>query len=162
MMELRDTLPDYSLLWGMVADCRDDFFGDNHGVNSPEEFVTWLNNTVYAPLFGFVDGQLATFTYLCGCEVGEKASIHCLVSPAYRKPSVSLTLGRMCFDLYFDILGLHKLEGVVAEYNRTARAMCRRLGFTQDGILREHMVRDGERVNCVLYSLLRSEHNGQR
>ena len=151
---------DASALGEMVKDCRHEFFGDGKGIDSKLDFVEWFYRVASFPILGYVNGELATITYLCGYN-GHRAAIHCLVSPKFRSPSISVKLGKMCFDKYFSELPIRKLEGVVAEYNRPARIMCRRLGFKQDGILREHIKYNGEWRNCVLYSLLRSEIDGQ-
>lgn len=64
---------------------------------------------------------------------------------------------RALVRLGFDRLGLNRIEIRVAPANRRSRAVPRRLGFTQEGVLRE-----SERVNAgyhssVVYGLLRTD-----
>jgi RimJ/RimL family protein N-acetyltransferase len=45
----------------------------------------------------------------------------------------------------------------VFSYNESAIALYEALGFTREGVYREHLERDGRRHDMYLYGLLRSE-----
>jgi RimJ/RimL family protein N-acetyltransferase len=58
----------------------------------------------------------------------------------------------------FETLGMNRVEFLTDVRNSTSRAAITRLGATQEGVLRQHMVmRDGWIRDSALYSLTRSE-----
>jgi RimJ/RimL family protein N-acetyltransferase len=57
----------------------------------------------------------------------------------------------------FQELNLHRIWLDVFGYNDRAQDLYRRLGFTEEGRLREHMARDGRRHDVILMGLLRPE-----
>jgi RimJ/RimL family protein N-acetyltransferase len=57
----------------------------------------------------------------------------------------------------FNELNLHRVCLTVFSYNAAAIALYERLGFTREGVYREHIERDGRRYDMVLYGLLRRE-----
>ncbi|MBW3622263.1 MAG: GNAT family N-acetyltransferase [Armatimonadetes bacterium] len=61
----------------------------------------------------------------------------------------------------FEELGLHRLEVAVDWDNLKSRAIPERLGFRQEGILREKICYGSEFGDCVLYALLAREWASQ-
>lgn len=57
----------------------------------------------------------------------------------------------------FHELNLHRVFLTVFAYNQAAIALYEQLGFRQEGVYREHLQRDGERHDMLLYGLLRHE-----
>lgn len=57
----------------------------------------------------------------------------------------------------FRELGLNRLEAVVDPRNAASVKVVRRLGFTPEGLLREHHVIRGETVDSTIHGLLRRE-----
>lgn len=57
----------------------------------------------------------------------------------------------------FHELNLHRVCLTVFSYNTTAIALYERLGFVREGVYREHIERDGQRHDMILYGLLRRE-----
>lgn len=57
----------------------------------------------------------------------------------------------------FDELNLHRVCLTVFSYNEAARTLYERLGFRPEGVYREHLMRDGQRHDMLLYGLLRNE-----
>jgi len=57
----------------------------------------------------------------------------------------------------FQELNLHRIWLDVFGYNDRAQELYRRLGFSEEGRLREHLARDGRRYDVVLMGLLRTE-----
>ncbi|WP_374689719.1 GNAT family N-acetyltransferase [Promineifilum sp.] len=57
----------------------------------------------------------------------------------------------------FHELNLHRVCLTVFGYNAAAIALYERLGFTREGVYREHIERDGRRYDMLLYGLLRRE-----
>jgi ribosomal-protein-alanine N-acetyltransferase len=60
-------------------------------------------------------------------------------------------------DKVFRETDLHKLMAYVSQKNVPSRRLAERVGFRKEGLLREHYVIRGKRVNEVIYGLLRSE-----
>jgi RimJ/RimL family protein N-acetyltransferase len=62
----------------------------------------------------------------------------------------------------FDELNLHRLCLTVFAYNEGAIALYESLGFTREGVYREHLHRDGQHHDMILYGILRREWQEQR
>ncbi len=65
---------------------------------------------------------------------------------------------RLLLRYGFDELNLHRIWLDTFGYNERAIAMYRRLGFVEEGRLREHLERDGRRYDVVLMGMLRDEY----
>ncbi|RZS41038.1 RimJ/RimL family protein N-acetyltransferase [Herbihabitans rhizosphaerae] len=57
----------------------------------------------------------------------------------------------------FRELGLHRITGAAGPDNAASIATLKRLGFTEEGLLREHVHTNGEWRDSVLYSVLEQE-----
>ncbi|MFL5798055.1 MAG: GNAT family N-acetyltransferase [Actinomycetota bacterium] len=93
------------------------------------------------------------------------------VQPLHRTAMLGISLGRtgewgrgygtdaskVTIRYGFQELNLHRIWLDVFGYNDRAAALYRRLGFTEEGRLREHLERDGRHHDVVLMGLLRSE-----
>ena len=61
----------------------------------------------------------------------------------------------------FHELNLHRVQLSVFSYNQRANTLYQKLGFTREGVFREHLERDGQRFDMYLFGLLRSEWEGR-
>jgi ribosomal-protein-alanine N-acetyltransferase len=52
---------------------------------------------------------------------------------------------------------LHRLEAVIEEGNESSVKLAERLGFKREGLMRESEIKNGKRINLMLYSLLTSD-----
>ena len=57
----------------------------------------------------------------------------------------------------FHELNLHRVQLTVFGYNERAISLYRKLGFVQEGVLREYLSRDGRRYDMLVLGLLRHE-----
>lgn len=67
---------------------------------------------------------------------------------------------RICstaLDFAFSELKLHKAAGQVLDFNRASIRLHQRLGFTQEGILREHSLINGVHHNLLCFGILSNE-----
>lgn len=63
----------------------------------------------------------------------------------------------LLLDFAFDELNLHRVHLTVFSYNARAIHLYEQLGFQREGIHREHIQRDGQRHDMLLYGILRRE-----
>jgi RimJ/RimL family protein N-acetyltransferase len=64
---------------------------------------------------------------------------------------------QLALDFAFRELNLHRVCLTVFSYNPAASKLYESLGFTREGTYREHLQRDGQRYDMILYGLLRQE-----
>jgi RimJ/RimL family protein N-acetyltransferase len=67
-------------------------------------------------------------------------------------------VSRAVLDYGFVRMGLHKVAEETVAANVPARLLLERLGFRQEGLLREHARLAGEWVDIVWYGLLADRH----
>lgn len=129
---------------------------------SKEEHVAWFekiqtDTKSEAKVFYF-DGKpygvvnIHEINYLNGtCEwsfyIGEKNA----------PPGIGAILGCLAVDYIFNDLCLRKLCAEVMEFNYKSLHFHRKLGFQQEGILEEHVKKQGEFVDVYLLRLFKSE-----
>jgi UDP-4-amino-4,6-dideoxy-N-acetyl-beta-L-altrosamine N-acetyltransferase len=65
-------------------------------------------------------------------------------------------------DYAFGAAGLEKLNCEVLEINPAVIKMHQKFGFMVEGVRREHIIRDGKRVNVVLLGISKREWQTQR
>ena len=59
----------------------------------------------------------------------------------------------------FEELEINKIMAQTGEYNDASIALLKKLGFKQDGRLRQHHELDGEMYDDLLFSILAEEFN---
>jgi len=69
---------------------------------------------------------------------------------------------RLMLNFGFDILNLHKIELEVYAFNPRALRVYRKVGFVEEGIRRDALLWEGERVDAIMMGLLRTEYRAQR
>ena len=69
---------------------------------------------------------------------------------------------RVALRFAFSELNLHRVCLTVFSYNEPAIALYERLGFVREGAYREHIERDGQHYDMILYGLLRREWESNR
>jgi [ribosomal protein S5]-alanine N-acetyltransferase len=62
-------------------------------------------------------------------------------------------------DFGFDEMGLHRIEGCPLAENARSRRVLEKLGFTQEGVLRQRLHYRGKFLDHVYYGLLKDEWN---
>lgn len=85
------------------------------------------------------------------------AEISYMVGERHHGRGIGTRAVALLVDLVFEGTDLHRLFALVAAENHPSRRLLARLGFVEEGVLREHF-RIGERlVDEVVYGLLRRE-----
>lgn len=64
---------------------------------------------------------------------------------------------KVLIDYAFEILQMNRVEIRCAEDNYKSRAIPQRLGFIQEGIIRDDELIDGEYLNSVVYGMLKKD-----
>lgn len=88
---------------------------------------------------------------------GKKASFGYWLSPEFEGRGIVIRCVNELIQYAFDILDLNRIEISCAEDNVRSRALPEKLGFVQEGILRDHYYLNGDIHNLVVYSLLKSD-----
>jgi UDP-4-amino-4,6-dideoxy-N-acetyl-beta-L-altrosamine N-acetyltransferase len=68
----------------------------------------------------------------------------------------------MVLQYAFEHLNLHKLYCEVLEDNTIALSLYKKFGFKEEGVLREHIFKNGTYVNVVVLSMLEEEYFKQK
>jgi ribosomal-protein-alanine N-acetyltransferase len=71
----------------------------------------------------------------------------------YMKEAVKAIL-----DFGFNNMGLNRVEAMIGPFNEPSLRLIKSLGFTQEGVMREHYCKDGEIQDSIVFSLLRREY----
>ncbi len=69
---------------------------------------------------------------------------------------------RLIVDFAFHVLGTHRLEARAALRNGRGNGALRKLGAVQEGVLRRSFLRNGERLDQALWTILAEEWRGVR
>src|SRR2546425_5336945 len=77
--------------------------------------------------------------------------------PVYRERGYGSDAIREFLRFLFDAVGLHRVWLATYEYNARARRVYEKLGFVQEGIMREADYVDGRWVDSVVYGILEDE-----
>ena len=89
--------------------------------------------------------------------MNRKAEIGYWVSAAFQGKGIVTRAARALVDYTFDDLGLNRMEIRCAEGNKKSRAIAERLGFRQEGILRQSALLYDHYVDMVIYGMLKEE-----
>lgn len=85
----------------------------------------------------------------------------------YRNPEEEIIhtgtkLGRILLTLAFDIAGLHTLKLEVIEDNERAIHLYKKMGFVEEGRLREFVFRDGKWKDVIIMGMTEEEYRRKR
>lgn len=80
-----------------------------------------------------------------------------VIIPAEQRNGYATEAADLCLTHAFDDRGLHKVWARVNEGNEASIHMLEKLGFQQEGVLREQEYANGEFVDVYRYGLLASE-----
>jgi len=80
-----------------------------------------------------------------------------LISRAWRGRGLASEAVKLALTYAFDELGLHRVYARLAEENLPSLNLFKRLGFTEEGRLREAMRRGGSYLDLIVVGLLENE-----
>ena len=108
------------------------------------------------------DQSLTAFAIIAGVRSPHRNMELVRVLCADTGKGVGRAVLREVIDLAFDEIGAHRLWLDVFTDNDRARHVYRILGFIEEGVLREAVLRDGRWRSLVVMSMLESEHHTAR
>ncbi|MGB9807583.1 MAG: UDP-4-amino-4,6-dideoxy-N-acetyl-beta-L-altrosamine N-acetyltransferase [Thermosulfidibacteraceae bacterium] len=79
-------------------------------------------------------------------------------NPFEKMPNVGTMLGRALLKLAFEIINLHTLKLEVLEGNDRAIGLYRKLGFKEEGRLREFVFKDGRWFDVIVMGMTEEEY----
>jgi ribosomal-protein-serine acetyltransferase len=91
---------------------------------------------------------------------GKNTSFGYWLSPDYEGKGIIIRSVKSFINIAFNELELNRIEISCAESNVKSRALPEKLGFIQEGILRDHYFINGNVHNLVIYSLLKRDMEG--
>nr|WP_121273619.1 GNAT family protein [Pedobacter schmidteae] len=135
------------------------------GMQSPGDFMAYIKNceALYA------DGKEVSFViFLDELLVGriglhylnlqnKSAAIGYWITEAAQGKGVMIRACRALIAFGFRKLGLRRIEIKAATANLKSRAVAEKLGFLQEGVLRQAELVNGEFLDLVLYAMLDNE-----
>jgi RimJ/RimL family protein N-acetyltransferase len=95
---------------------------------------------------------------LDGIQIGQshRAEIgYWLAKPYWGRGITTAVVQRVCQHA-FDELGLAKITAHVFAFNAASARVLQKCGFVQEGLLREHYLKDGKLIDAWLFALLKS------
>jgi len=164
MIALRDLRPDDEpviLRWRNLPDVARYMYSD-HQI-TPEEHGKWFSSIPDDPKRRYwvivCDGEDVGLINLYDIDV---ANSRCfwgfyLASPSMRGKGVGSFAWHSVLRHVFDDLGLNKLCSEVLGFNEQGIKLHARFGFQQEGLFRQHVVKDGEPMDVVRLAILREE-----
>lgn len=133
----------------------------------PQEHASWLaslggnhRQKVFVILH---HGAVAGVVSLNGIDtVHRTADWAFYLDPALQGKGLGSRVEFWLLDHAFNEAGLEKLNCEVLASNPTVVKLHRRFGFTQEGVRRQNILKDGERMDVVLLGITRDEWLAQR
>lgn len=87
-----------------------------------------------------------------------RAELGYVVARSHWRQGIALEAVRAVLAHAFGPLGLNRVEALVYAEHTASRALLARLGFTQEGVLRQHAWEKGRYWDDVVYALLGQEY----
>jgi RimJ/RimL family protein N-acetyltransferase len=81
---------------------------------------------------------------------------------AYWGSGMFVAGAQLVIDFAFEVVGVHRLEARAAVRNGRGNGALRKLGATQEGILRRSFLRNGEYLDQILWSILDTDRQRSR
>ena len=161
------TLDDAEVLFALVDAERErlrGWFPWVDGTRSVDDQRPWIERALAAEHdregngIWLVSGELAGAAGLSVNPVENNGEIGYWLAEAFEGRGLATRATMALLDLAFDRLGLHRVTIRAATHNARSRAVPERLGFTQEGVLREQgLVSTGQYHDLVVYGLLDRE-----
>lgn len=85
-----------------------------------------------------------------------------IVNKTKRSKGLGTEAARLLLDFAFNRLNLNKVHLRTSARFVEANLMYKKIGFVQEGVMREHYFTDGKYEDKIIYSILKSEYHGSK
>jgi [ribosomal protein S5]-alanine N-acetyltransferase len=120
-------------------------------INNPPVDLIRLGIMAEGELVGFVDLREVN-------PLEHRARLRIAIGdPGQRGQGLGYAAGLKMLDHAFSVLGLSRITAEVTSSNVKMLGLLDKLGFTREGILRQHETRNGIKEDLILFGMLRSE-----
>ncbi len=139
------------------------WLSDTRVISSDEQLVWFSNLSRSSTSRRFVaraksDSNLVgVFRFDNYDPINMSADVGLDIAPNLRRNGFAREIYLVMIPYFFQELSLNRLALLTLESNLAAISLYEGLGFRQEGILRQAFYRNGEFINALQYSLLRSE-----
>lgn len=126
----------------------------------PHRQNDWLNSLSERNMYfvGFLSDKRAAFLRLNDIDyVNRNACVGLDMFSRFRGKGHGQAFFNLIVEYSFDILNMHRLWLLVKDGNEAARRIYEKVGFTQEGVLKEHLYRDGKYVDYILMGMIKGE-----
>ncbi len=115
------------------------------------------NSTVrYAIEF---EGRMVGVAIISSIDMKNRtANMNIKLLQSAREKGIAARTVKLLIQYCYEELNLHCLTANVIERNSSSRKLWEKLGFQQDGILRDRVYKNGKYHNIIAYSLLKEEY----
>ncbi len=94
--------------------------------------------------------------------INKKSCVGMDIDEKYRGQKLSYIAYELIFDYLFNYKNMNRLHLFVLESNTIALNLYKKLGFIQEGVQREAIVRDNKKFDYIMMSILHSEYVDKR
>jgi methionyl-tRNA formyltransferase len=148
------------LSWRNQERIRSNMYTDH--IISPEEHQAWYQriksdpNSVYL-VFEYQKrpAGLVSFTYID--RLNSKCMWGFYIAETELPRGSGTVMGYLALNHIFEVEKLRKVSGEVLDLNKPSRKFFERLGFSNEGTLRQHVKKNGKYIDVILYSQLANE-----
>lgn len=140
--------------------------GDLHFPSSRSQQMKWFERmeadkeTIRLAVQDEQEGRLIGYTGFWHIHWRDRRAEHALVvgDARYQGRGIGREIIMTCARYAFEEMDLHRLDANILETNAASRKAYEACGYRVEGLLREHALRGGHRVNRLLLGLLASEY----
>ena len=94
--------------------------------------------------------------------INKKSCVGMDIDEKYRGQKLSYIAYELVFDYLFNYKNMNRLYLFVLESNTIALNLYNKLGFIQEGVQREAIVRDNKKIDYIMMSILHKEYIAKR
>ncbi len=85
---------------------------------------------------------------------------YALTKEAHKKKGYMSEAVSTVLDYGFNFMNLNRIEACIGPENIASLSLIGKFGFTKEGHLKQHFIRDGNIEDSIIFSLLKEEYNG--
>ena len=160
LRQLREQDLELLLQWRNSDHIRANMYTDH--IISTKEHLDWFNRVKDNPAMLYLifehRGQPVGLVNFTGIDsTNNRCMWGFYIGESGLPPESGTMMGYLGLNFIFEDKQLRKVSGEVISFNRASRLFFRRLGFTEEGRLRQHALKNGRYVDVILYSILADE-----